>query len=332
MGKNATGALTRFTGFTQSAFGAVPDPAAGEVLYLSTLAFGGEPNLEPDPTLGSGYRGEQKGDEGRFDPTGTATAIIGTSIGFWLKHLIGAPVTTGAAGAYTHTFAVGNGAQAIPPALLIERDFGDRIAGTGRIARDQDVRIGSAAFAFTTGGPHQTVNYNLVGARKVALPALPLDDTPEDYGHKAFVLSGLTLVLDEGATEVCVETLNINWDNDLDTDLFCLNDGGQRHDLPEGQVRISGDGVAQFDTAALLLKAQADQSLALRIRMRRGSGAGTVGNEELTLNVPLSALVAPVPGVTGPRGLKQAFSFRAYRPENGEVGVTAVLKSPRAVI
>ena len=332
MGKNATGALTRFTGFTQSAFGAVPDPAGGEVLYLTALSFGGDPTLEPDPTLGSGYRGEQKGDEGRFDPTGTATAVIGTSIGFWLKHLIGTPVTTGAPGAYTHTFAVGDGAQAIPPALLIERDFGSRIAGAGRIARDQDIRIGSAAFAFTTGGPHQTVNFNLVGATKVELPDEVLDDTPEDYGHKAFTLAGLELVLDEGATQVCVETLNLNWDNDLDTDLFCLNNGGQRHDLPEGQVRISGDGVAQFDTAALLVKAKADQSLALRIRFRRGTGAGTLGNEELTINVPLSALVAPVPGVTGPRGLKQNFNFRAYRPENGEVGVTVVLKSPRAII
>lgn len=257
---------------------------------------------------------------------------IGTSIGFWLKHLIGAPTTTGASAPYTHTFQVGGGSNALPAAMLLERDYSDRIAVPGRYVRDQDIRIASAAFAFSTATAFQSATFNLVGASKKTLPTAPIDATPTDGGHAGFGVAGLSLLLDGGATQVCVESLNLNFNNDLDTDLYCINDGGQRHDLPEGQVVIGGEGVAQFDTPALLNKAFNDTDLALAITLQRGTGAGTAGNEQLVLTIPLAVIEAPTPAISGPRGLKQSFTFQAYRNGGSEIGVTAVLKSPRAVI
>ncbi|MCD7096937.1 phage tail tube protein [Stenotrophomonas sp. MMGLT7] len=332
----ATGALTKITGLTQTALRALPAEPAAEVLYVQTLDFNDNQTIEQDATLGGGFRGELEGEEGRRDASGSAVVTLGTSIAFWLKHLIGVPATTDlgteeAPGPYQHVFRV-SAEQPMPVAQAIERDFTSRIATPGRYVRNTDVRIESAAFAFATTSPYQQVTFNLRGASKRSLPAAPMDATPADYGHAAFGLAGLSLLLDNGDTEVCVESTTMNWNNDLDTDLYCLNDGGVRHDLPEGTAQITGEGVAQFDTPALLIKAEADESLALRLTFTRGTGAGTAGNEQLVFDIPLSKFLAPTPGVTGPRGLKQNFSWRAYRLGGQEVAVSVTLKSPRAIV
>ena len=327
----ATGALTKLVALTQAAFKEVPAVPDAEVLYVRTFDYADNQPLEQDPTLAGGLRGELRGQRGRVDASGNAVVSIAPSIAFWLKHLIGNPTTTGA-GPYTHTFQVGTGANALPPGLLIEEDFSDRIAVPGRYVRNQDIRIESAAFALSTGSAYQQATFNLRGASKKSLPVAPIDADPTDYGHAAWGLATFALVLDGGATQVCVETLNFTWNNDLDTDLYCLNDGGQRHDLPEGQVTVSGDGVAQFDTPALLTKSQNDENLALTLTFTRGDGLGSAGNESLVITIPLSVIEAPTPGITGPRGLKQNFTFRAFRQEGQELGITAVLKCPRAVI
>jgi len=327
----ATGALTKIVGVTQAAFKQVPASPDAEVLYVRTFEYADNQPLEQDPTLAGGLRGALRGQRGRVDGSGSAVVSVAPSIAFWLKNLIGVPTTTGA-GPYTHTFAVGQGANAIPPALLVERDFSSRIAVPGRYVRDQDIRIESATFAFSTASPFQQATFNLRGASRKTLPAAPIDATPTDYGHAAFGIADFALSLDGGATQVCVETLNLTWNNDLDTDLYCLNDGGQRHDLPEGQVLVSGEGVAQFDTPALLAKAMDDEDLALLITLSRGDGLGSAGNESLVITIPLSVIEAPTPPISGPRGLKQNFTFSAFRAANAEIGVTAVLKSPRATV
>ncbi len=333
MGQQATGALTKITGFTQPAFRELPAEPDAEVLYVRTLEFADNQPLEQDPTLAGGFRGELRGQRGRIDASGTAVVTIAPSIAFWLKHLIGVPTTTGdSPGPYTHTFVVAGGANALPAALGLERDFSNRIATPGRYVRDQDIRIESATFAFSTASPYQQATFNLRGASRKTLPAEPFDASPTDYGHAGFGVANLSLSLDGGATQACIETLNFTWNNGLDTDLYCLNDGGQRHDLPEGELVVTGDGVVQFDTPAMLAKAQNDQNLALLITLSRGNGNGAAGNESLVINIPLSVIEAPTPGVTGPRGLKQNFTFRAFRTSGSELGITAVLKCPRAII
>ncbi len=327
----ATGALSKILGVAQTALRELPDPLDAEVLYVQSFQFDSDEPLEQDPTLGGGYRGELRGDKGPVNATGSAVVTLGTSIGFWLKHLVGEPTTVGASAPYTHTFAV-SAAKPIPPAITFERDYSSRIPVPGRYERDMNVRIGSGAFAFQTGSAYQQATFNLVGMTVGEQPEDPMDETPSDFGHAGFAVGGMSLVLDDGATEVCVESLNVNWNNELDNTLRCLNAGGALHDLPEGNAIITIDGVAQFDTPVLRTKALAGTSLKLVVILQRGTGAGTTGNEKLTLTIPLSVLTANAPPISGPRGLKQAFTARAYRNGGAEVGVTFELKSPRATI
>lgn len=329
----ATGAGTRILGVTQSEFGELPASPTAEVIYISGIQLNDEQPPESDPTLAGGLRGELEPSRGRLNVNGSANVVIGTSIGFWLKHLIGTPATTGD-GPYVHTFAVGDGAIALPAAAAFELDYGDKIAGAGRRVRSRDVRVASAAFNYSSSTAHQTATFTLMGAAPRELPETAIDQDPDDFGHAAFELAGISVVIDGGATDLCIETLTLNWDNDLDPDQYCLNNGGQRHGLDEGRVLVSGEGVAMFDTAVMVRKAIAREDLAIAITLQRGTGtgAGTSGNEKLVITVPLSKVDAPVPAINGPRGLRQNFSFRAYRPEGSEVGVTAALHVPRETI
>lgn len=327
----ATGATASVVAVTQAAFGAIPSSPNAEVLYYSGFQLDDDQAREADPTLAGGLRGELEPSDGPLNVSGAANVVLGTSVAFWLKHLIGAPASTGS-GPYQHTFAVGDGALALPAAFAVERDYGAAIAGSGRRVRHQDVRIASASFALSSSTAHQTATFNLMGASARTLAASPIDAEPDDFGHAAFQLAGINVVFDGGATELCIETLNFNWDNDLDPDMRCLNAGGKRHGLDEGRALISGDGVALFDTAVLMEKADSRDNLAIAITLQRGTGAGTSGNEKLVINIPLSKVAAPSPPINGPRGLRQPFSFRAHRVGGSEVGVTAVLSVPRETV
>ncbi|MGH8083872.1 MAG: phage tail tube protein [Lysobacter sp.] len=328
----ATGATTKILGLTEDTFNAVPAVPDAQVLYVRTFELNYNAPREQDPTLAGGFRGQLRGVEGRSDVSGSAAVSMAPqSIGFWLKHLIGAPTTTGA-GPYVHTFAVGEGALAIPPGIMFEQDFSDRIATPGRFIDWNGNRIESAQFVFNTGAPAQVATFNIRGAGIPSTPAVTIDATPSDAGHSAWVVGNISLVLDDGALEVCIESLTLNWNNNLDTDLYCLNNGGQRHALPEGDLAITGEGVAQFDTPALMLKAFADEDLKVVVTLSRGDGLGTAGNESLAITIPLSSMSKSVPPVNGPRGLKQPFNFVAHRVGGAEIGVNMVLKNELATV
>ncbi|MXV11634.1 hypothetical protein DYQ93_11445 [Xanthomonas sp. LMG 8992] len=311
---------------TETTFNTPPASPDAELIYKQTFTLKPSAAREQDPTL-SGFRGQARGTLGRSEVAGAAqVSLAPQSIGIWLKHLIGIPTTTGT-GPYTHVFAL---PSTLPPGLTFEVDYSSRIAVPGRYVRYHGCRISQAQFSFATQGT-PSATFDIVGVRADASATASLDATPTDYGHAAWGVANLALVLDGGATETCLESLSLTWSNDLDTDLYCINNGGKRHDLPEGFAIVTGNGVAQFDTPALMNKALNDQDLALRITLSRGDGLGSVGNESLVINVPLSTIDQTAPEITGPRGLKMPFNLIAHR-SGGELGVSATLKAARATI
>lgn len=322
----ATGAKSRIIAVTETTYNEVPASPSAELMYVQTFTLKPAATREQDPTL-SGYRGQARGVLGRKEVSGQATISLAPgSIGFWLKHLFGVPTTTGE-GPYTHTFSLAN---ALPAGILFETDYGSAIAGAGRYIRYGGTRINQVAFQFQTSGtPSATID--LVGSSSDATALATLDDTPTDGGHAAWGVGNISLLLDNGDTEVCLESFSPTFSNDLDTDLWCINNGGQRHDLPEGQFVVNGSGVAQFDTPALLNKALNDEDLAIQVMLSRGTGDGSANNESLVLTIPLSTIDQTAPEISGPRGLKMSFNFVAHRV-SGELGVTAVLKNQRATV
>ena len=123
---------------------------------------------------------------GRRGPTRSATGLKSVegqwgyevapeSLGIVLKHLVGNPTTTGA-GPYVHTFQhVVSGANALPPGLTFEQDFGaGTIAAASRILRMIGCRINQGTLTLTPQG-FQTMNLDILGSDwvKATTPSTP---------------------------------------------------------------------------------------------------------------------------------------------------------------
>lgn len=324
-----SGAKTRVIGITETEYNTVPGTPDGELLYFQSFNVVPSAERGQDPTI-SGYRGQPRGVLGRQNVAGPVVVTVAPqSIGWWLKHLIGAPTVAGV-GPYTHSFAYGD-ANPLPAGITFETDYSSAISGAGRWLVQSGCRINQATFAFQTGTPFQSATFEILGASFDAANVASLDATPNDGGHSGWGVSNITMELDDGATEVCIETLNVVFGNDLDADLFCVSAGGVRHGLPEGFAIVTGNGTALFDTPALMNKALADEDLKVVVTLSRGDGLGSAGNESLVLTIPLSSLDQTAPPIEGPRGLRLPFNFVAHRG-TGELGVTALLKNARATV
>lgn len=327
---NATGALSRIVGFTEATYNTTPALPAGLLIPVQTFGLAANEARDNDPTL-SGFRGMTRSVAGRRNVTGAVqVSVAPESIGFWLAHLIGTPVTTGA-GPYEHSYAVDpDGAGALPAGMEFEVDFGAGITTPGRYILYKGVRVNQARFTFPNSG-FPGASIDLLGADYDADNVASLDDTPTDNGHSAWSAKQIVLELDDGATEVCFDSLNVTLGNDLDPDQWCVGNGGVRHALPEGFFIAGGEGVQHFDSPALMNKALADDDAKIVITLSRGDGLGTAGNESLEITIPNVVLTANTPAIDGPRGLKLNVAFTAHRT-TGEIGITAVLNNALATV
>lgn len=327
-----TGTQITLAGFTETAFNTVPGAPDGERLYVQSFNVTGTAGRITDPTL-SGYRGEVRSVEDAEDVSGDVVVTIAPeSIGFWLKHLFGAPVTTGV-GPYTHTFtaAMPGETGALPAGMLIEKDLSSAIAAPGRFLRYSGLRVNNGSFNFAARGSLASLTLSLLGAGVDATAVAALDATLTDPGHSGFSTRQISIELDGGAITLNALSGTLAWGNDLDPDLFVLNGTGQRASLPEGFARPTGNVEAILDSADLLNKVLGDVDGALVYTLSRGDGLGTAGNESLVISVPDMVFRRTTPATPGPRGLRLPLQFTSHRT-SGELGVTAVLKNARATI
>jgi len=322
----ARGTQVKVIGYTETVYNTVPGTPDGELLYVQQFGVSAAEERVADPTL-SGARGEARTVADKRDVSGAVPVTLAPeSIGFWLKHLIGIPATSGI-GPYTHTMQVSGG---LPAGMLLEVDYGAAISAPGRFVRYSGCRIARGQFRLPATGL-QTASFDVRGAGFDATATALLDATPTDNGHSAWSAKNLSLVFDAGATAVKVESADVTWDNDLDDTTFAVGDNGTRSELSEGFAKVSGSITTFFTTAALMNKALADGNASLVITLSRGDGLGTVGNESVVITSPSLVFAAGTPAVDGPRGLKLTSAFTAFKT-TGELAVTAVLKNARATI
>lgn len=327
---NVTGALSKVIGWTETTWNTTPGSPNARRIPLVSFGVTDKTDREKDATL-SGFRGEQRSTEGKTDVGGAVNAVAAPEdIGFWLAHTFGVPATTGS-GPYTHAFEVDpTGSGALPPGMGFEVDYGAGISGAGRYIVYSGCRVKALKMTMPANG-HITMQVDVVGAGVDANNVATLDASPTDTGHNAWKAQTATLVFDGGALSVCLESFGLTIDNDLDVDRYCVGHGGIRHDLPEGQFMVKGEGVAYFDTAALLNKAAADLDATLVITLTKGDGLGTAGNESLVIDIPALVFGREKPAIDGPRGLKQNFTFTTHRT-TGEIGITATLLNALAAV
>lgn len=324
------GSNVRITAVPETAY---KTPGAnGERIYFTQFSVTPDQQRDADPTL-AGFRGQARSVDGNRNVQGQwGYAMAPESIGILLKNLIGAPTTSGASAPYTHVFqTAASGVNALPIGLTFEEDYGTAIAAASRYLQLRGCRFNSGTFTFSPSGV-QTMQVDVLGA-DWQKASTPLDATPTDNGHTAFEATGLNIRLGPSGSplKVCFNQLTLNWSNDLDADKFCISGGGVRDGLPEGFAIVGGSITAFFDHEDLIDQILSGTDTQMEIVLKRGTGAGTAGNEQLTITIPNLVFARTGPTIDGPRGLRLQANFSVHRT-TGELGVTFTLLSPIATI
>lgn len=256
---------------------------------------------------------------GKLDVSGSLnTEVSPEQAGFWLRHAVGVPVTTGA-GPYVHTFRPG----ALPVGFIVEKNWVP--AGlASKVEHFLGCRVGQATFEVPTEGPC-TLNMSLQGAN-YAIASAPLDATLQDVGHTGFAANDCTILV-AGVSTTCVKQASITLDNTLDGDRYCIGGGGVRKDLPEGFAEVKGSITALFEAFTLVDAAMAGTDTTLELLMSRGDGLGSAGNESLSIKLDHARLALTSPTISSPGGVEVSFEFTGYKSGATDKGLVVVLKN-----
>jgi hypothetical protein len=324
------GSNVRTVAVTDATYGTPPGTPSALILPFVQNNVKADQQRDTDETI-SGFRGQARSVAGNRTVGGTLQVNVAPqTIGFLLKHLLGAPTSTTATGVTTHVFGVAaSGASALPPSFTLENDMGAGFTSASRYMRYTGCRIGQGQFALSPSGFLQFTA--TVAGSGYSKGSTPLDASPDDNGHAAFSTLTAAIVFGGGTLPLDVTKLDFTLNNNLDEDTFVIGGGGTRGDLPEGLLAVSGTVEALLKDSGLVDAALADTDSSLVLTLQNGTGDGTAGNEQLVINIPALVFATTTPTVPGPKGLRLQATFSAHRT-TGEIGVTATLKTPIATI
>jgi hypothetical protein len=285
-------------------------------------------NIQPNTI--SSDRSRPRPGVGNYDVSGNLNIEMAPQhIGFFLRHVLGAPTTTGtgepAEAPYTHTFRP----KALPVGLIVERDWTDVIAS--KVEHFLGCRVAQATIDIPQEGA-ATLQMQLNGA-KYAIASAVLDGTLTDPGHTGWFAPDC--VVNVGGSAVTnLKSVQFTIANNMDTGRYAIGGGGERMDLPEGFADVSGSVTAIVDTAlfsAYLDKAIARTDTALEVVLTFGTGTGaTAGNEKLSIKLDHAQIELSTPPINSPGGMEVSFNFTGYKSGATDKGLVAVLLSPLA--
>ena len=306
----AQGAYGRLRIVDETTWGQTPTITAGtmkDIPILSAgLAYGQE--LRELRTL-SGSRTQRKPRRGRVTADGeVAVALDPLAHGWLLKHLLGAPTTSGT-GPYTHVFKVGG---TLPAGMSAEVGYTD--VGLYEVFRG--LKVASATFRVPPAGEIET-SLRLMGLTS-STGTSPLDSSPTTYAHDPFDGADAGNTLQEGGADIA-SLIDLEFTVDLQMrDVYTLANQGRRGAITPGQTRVSGRLTALFEDWTLVDKARNATETSLKVVLSRGDGLGSLNNESLEVLMPEVALAPTSPGIESPEGIEVSFEFQAYYDDAAE--------------
>ena len=265
---------------------------------------------------------------GNIDVSGNyAMEVAPQTVGFFLRHILGAPTTAGASAPYTHTFRP----TTLPVGLIVEKNWVP--AGiTGKLEHFLGCRVNDATFDIPQEGA-ATLSLSLQGA-KYAVAAAPLDAALADPAPAGWFAPDVSIKIG-GSTSLLVKSANIKVMNNLATDRYALGTVGERVDMPEGFADCTGSITVLVDAtvfSAFIDKAVARTDTTLEIIFTSGNGlGGSAGNESLSLKLDHALIDLASPPITSPGGVEVSFTFNSFRSGATDKGLVAVLLSPLAL-
>ncbi len=300
------------------------DPAAPDAqkLYVSSNTVKLDRGRETSDIL-QGNRNPTKSARGDDNVSGAIGTELQAYMGVLFEAVLGS-VTTSGVGPYTHTIKVGS----TLPSYLIERGF----TGISQYFKYNGCKVSRFSMDVTRKG-FQKVSVDFLGAKET-VGSSSFDATPTDLGKVSFDGLALSTIEEGGAAIADVVSIDgLTFENDLDADQYCLGGGGERADLPEGIVKVSGTLKARFLTVTLYNKAINDTESSLRLVWSVGNGLGSAGNESLEIKIPELSFGVSSPVVSGPKGVLVELPFEGFYDNSSEASaLQVILKNSSATI
>ena len=303
----------------------------GMSAYYTECSLGATRNNVQPNTI-STDRSRAKPGAGNVDVSGNLNVEMAPeSIGFYLRHILGAPTTVGtggppAAAPFTHTFRP----AALPVGLIVERDW-EGAGMTDKIEHFLGCRVGQATIDIPQEGA-ATLQMQLSGA-KYAIAAAPLDSALADTGHTGWFAPDCAVLIGGSASTV-VKSVQFTINNNLDGGRYALGSAGERIDMPEGFADVTGSITAIVDStlfSAFIDKASARTDTSLEVTLTFGVGDGSAaGKEKLSLKLDHALIELATPPISSPGGMEVTFNFPSFRSGATDKGLVAVLLSPLA--
>ena len=298
----------------------------GMLAYYTECSVAASRN-DVQPNTISADRSRPKAGAGNVDVSGNLNVELAPEhVGFYLRHVLGAPTTTGASAPYTHTFRP----KALPVGLIVEKDW----TGAGissKVEQFLGCRVSQATIDIPQEGA-ATLSLQVQGAN-YTIAASAIDGSLGDTGHTGWFATDCAVLL-AGSAVTNVKSVQFTINNNLDAGRYTLGTSGERIDLPEGFADVTGQVTAIVDTtlfSAYIDKAAARTDTPLEVTLTFGAGTGaSAGNEKLSLKLDHATIALATPPINSPGGTEVTFTFTGFKSGSTDKGLVAVLLSPLA--
>ena len=289
----------------ETTYGSDPGAAAATLMpFNPPFGLSGRQNMSEPGTI-RGRRDAVEPIFGYKDIRGSAVVPVDVlAFGYWLRALLGAPVTTGT-GPYTHTYKPASSIES----MVVELGFTD----ISQYFKFNGVKLDGMSIA-TGGDGELTASLDLVGANVTAAGS-SYDGSPTEPAFTRFQQSQAA-VEEGGSGSSIMKMVELNIRNNLDPDSYVIGGGGLRGDLPEGICHVTGKVTALFEDLTLYNKALNGTESSLQVEFTNGTNV-------LTIDLPEVKYQLASPAVPTQGGIYVELDFSAYYENNAD---TAVLK------
>jgi hypothetical protein len=256
-------------------------------------------NLNSSSTIRNS-RNPSKPVRGSYDVGGDLSFEAHPFIQRLLHYALGSVTSTDNTTYYEHVFKVGS-----LPSFVYEKGFTDidkYFVYNG--CKVSSLKMSGKADGFIDG------SISIMGCKETE-KTVSFDDNGIDDAFTPF--DAFEAVISENASPLgTVTDWNFSIDNSLDGGSYVIDGTGERYSLPAKRAKVTGKITCIFEDTTLYDKAIANTETSLSIVLTKGTGAGTAGNEKLSIYFDELVIKPASPVIPGDQGIVVDFEFEAY--------------------
>jgi hypothetical protein len=300
--------MTQARGFNKTArgmfevtYGTTPAIASNEMVQLpfNSFTIGSDEELISPATI-RGNRFDAEPAFGNISVAGSATVPLDVrNIGYWLKLLLGAPVTTGS-GTYTHTFDP----SATLPSMSMEVGFSD----ISSYHIFDGVKVNGMSMSFQK-SQELTAEIDMLGKAETVATSTA-DAYAKQLVFDRFNAKGISLKKG-GSAITTVRKLDISIRNDLASDIYCIDGTGFRNSLPETGFTVEGSMEVLFEDQVIYNQAINGTETSLQVTL-------TSGTNTLVIDIYELKFPRKPPNSSGNAPVFLDLPFKAYFQDNAQ--------------